>query len=216
MDFKREKIEPIMLAWLYQNFPISKNYLVRQDFSEQINSYLRQRLVAPFQSGRKHNLWGATAATLPQLGKQLGWVPNKIPAIFLSTTVEHEIADAGAAAENKLQPDDQHFEIARKLLNQFGIHHLAQHNPFYLSQGETKILWFITQWLKKPRYLIIGHLPSGLSEHNIHTILNFMMNQKPALDQSPTIILGYQPDQADWCARLFTETAWQSLAAWPD
>ena len=80
-----------MIEWLNQNFPVGKNYLVCQNDKEQINSLLMERLVAPFQTGRKHNLWGEAAEKLPQIGKRLGWVPNKLPAIFLTETVENEI-----------------------------------------------------------------------------------------------------------------------------
>ena len=114
-----------MIEWLYQNFPIGKNYLVCQGHKEQINSFIEARLIAPFHAGRKHNLWGEFAARLPQIGKQVGWIPNKMPAIFLTETVEHEIADALAAAEDYLEPHDKHFQTARKLLGQFDFVHLG-------------------------------------------------------------------------------------------
>jgi energy-coupling factor transporter ATP-binding protein EcfA2 len=205
-----------MIEWLDQNFPIGKNYLVCQDHKEQINSFIEARLVASFHAGRKHNLWGEIAARLPQIGKQVAWVPNKMPAIFLNETVEHEIADALAAAEAYLQPGDKHIETARKLLSQFDLLHLAQQNPFFLSEGETKMLWLLTQWVKKPVYLIIGYLPSGLSKQKIHSILSFIIEQKNRPDRNPAIILGYQPDQADWCANLISDKEWQIIPNWPE
>jgi len=198
-----------MIEWLNQNFPVGKNYLVCQNDKEQINSLLMERLVAPFQTGRKHNLWGEAAEKLPQIGKRLGWVPNKLPAIFLTETVENEIGDALAVSNDYLQPAPEHLEVARELLNRFDLLHLAPRNPLFLSEGETKILWFLTQWVKKPIYLIIGYLPAGLSKQRISDVINFLSGEKQTCDNSPVIILGYQPDQADWCANLFSSNKWQ-------
>jgi ABC-type molybdenum transport system ATPase subunit/photorepair protein PhrA len=205
-----------MIAWLHQNFPIGKNYLVCQNHNDQINSFLAERLVAPFQSGRKHNLWGEAAKKLPLIGKQLGWIPNSLPAIFLSETVEQEIADAIATTENLLQPQPRHFDIARNMLSRFNLLNLAQQNPLHLSEGETKILWFLTQWLKKPEYLIIGYLPAGLSKRSIKDVINFLAEEQLSTNNTPTIILGYEPVQIDWCAALFSDQHWRIITAWPD
>lgn len=202
-----------MLEWLNQNFPIGKNYLVCQNDKEQINNFLMKQLVAPFQTGRKHNLWGVAARELPQIGRQLGWVPNKIPAIFLAETVENEIADALAAANDYLHPIAEHLEAARILLNRFDLLHLAQRNPLFLSEGETKIIWFLTQWVKQPTYLIIGYLPAGLSKQRIKDVLNFLGEEKQTNENSPVVIMGYQPNQADWCANLLSSNEWQKTAS---
>lgn len=204
-----------MIEWLYQNFPIGRNYLVCQNQKEQINSFLMERLVVPFHTGRKHNLWGEVAEKLPLIGKQLGWVPNKIPAIFLTETVENEIADALAAAENYLQPNHNHFKMARTLLNRFNLLNLAQQNPLFLSEGETKILWFLTQWVKKPAYLIIGYLPSCLSGQKIKDVFYFLNTESKVSNPYPVIILGYHPDQTDWCGELFSHEEWQVIPTLP-
>jgi ABC-type molybdenum transport system ATPase subunit/photorepair protein PhrA len=204
-----------MIEWLYQNFPVGKNYLVAQHEKEEINSFLMERLVTPFQTGRKHNLWGKTAEKLSQLGQILGWIPNQLPAIFLTETVENTIADAMAAAERYLQPVPKHFELARALLKRFDLINLALQNPMFLSEGETKIVWFLTQWVKRPIYLIIGHLPSGLSKGRIADIINFLVEENRTSDISPIIILGYHLDQTDWCANLLSNKQWQTITGWP-
>jgi energy-coupling factor transporter ATP-binding protein EcfA2 len=203
-----------MIEWLEQNFPVGKNYLVCQHHKEQINSFLMERLVAPFQTGRKHNLWGEVAKKLPQIGQQLGWVPNKLPAMFLTESVEDEIADAMAAADNCLLPTEEHIEKARQLLKQFDLFKLCSRNPSFLSDGETKIIWFLTQWVKRPIYLIIGYLPSGLSKQRIKDVITFLDEEKTNSDAAPVIILGYQPDQTDWCVNLLSNEQWQIIPNW--
>jgi energy-coupling factor transporter ATP-binding protein EcfA2 len=203
-----------MIDWLGQNFPVGKNYLVCQSHKEQINSFLMERLVVPFQTGRKHNLWGEVAKKLPQIGQKLGWVPNKVPAIFLTETVEDEIADAMAAASNCLQPVQEHIEKARELLNRFNLLNLAHRNPSFLSEGETKIVWLLTQWVKRPIYFIIGYLPSGLSRQRIKNVIDFLNDETKNSDNTPVIILGYQPDQTDWCTNLFSNEEWQIIPNW--
>lgn len=216
MAFKGQKFGQNMIEWLGQNFPIGKNYLVCQRDKEQINSFLMERLVAPFQTGRKHNLWGEVAKKLPQIGQQLGWVPNKLPGIFLTEKVENEIADAMAVTNNYLQPVPEHIDKARQLLKRFDLINLASRNPSFLSEGETRIVWLLTQWVKRPIYFIIGYLPPGLSRQRIKDVINFLDEETKNSDDTPAIILGYQPDQSDWCASLFSNEKWQTIPNWQE
>jgi len=205
-----------MIEWLRQNFPTGINYLVRQDDKEQINSFLMELLVAPFQKGRKHNLWGEVAERLPLIGKKLGWVPNKIPGTFLTDTVEGEIADAVAAADSHLQPLVSHFEKSRNLLQRFKLLYLSQQHPLSLSQGETKLIWFLSQWVKKPEYLIIGHLPSGISSQRIKDMVNFLNRECNSSICYPIIILGFQPGYTEWCNKLISHQEWKVVSDWPE
>lgn len=204
-----------MIEWLNQHFLPGRNYLVAQDQKEQINSFISNYLVAPFQAGRKHNLWGKIAEKLPLMGKKLGWVPNKIPAIFLTQTVEQEVADALAATDNSLFPTANHLKISQNLLSRFNLQYLTQKNPLFLSEGETKILWFITQWVKKTNYFIVGYLPSTLSPIRTKELASFLLNNTNSLNTSKTIILGYLRDQTDWCAELISHQQWQLVSNWP-
>ena len=205
-----------MIDWFHTYFPVGRNYLVCQNNREQINSNLWERLVFPLQSRHKHNLWGEFAKELPLIAKKIGWVPNKIPATFLCESVEYEIADACAAQENYFQSNDEHLLIARKILKQLKLIELADRNPFFLSEGETKLIWFLTQWVKQPEYLIIGHLPSCLSKSRINNLLDFIDEQKNNLEYHPTIILGYVVHSQDWCASLFNHEKWKVISNWPE
>lgn len=205
-----------MIEWLRENFPEGKNYLVCQRNREQINSYMMDHLVAPFQVGKKHNLWGEIAKKLPSIGQKIGWVPNKMPATFLSESVELELADALAAQENSLRPQKKHLEAAKELLNSFNMVNLAHRNPFFLSNGEAKILWFLTQWAKKPEYLIIGYLPTGLSKPRIYDLINCFIETSRTYEKYPGIILGYQLDYIEWCKTLIYHKEWEIIPQWPE
>jgi len=205
-----------MIAWLHQNFPPGRNYLVHQNDKEQINSFLMERLVTPFQKGRKHNLWGEVAEKLPVIGKKLGWVPNKIPGTFLADTVENDIADALAATDSHFKPLIHHFEKARNLLSHFNLLYLSQQNPLSLSRGEKKLIWFLSQWVKQPEYLIIGYLPAGLSPARIQDVIKFI-NEKPGQSSpGPSIILGFQQGQTEWCNELFLHKNWRVISHWTE
>ena len=204
-----------MIESLLNNFPAGKNYLVCQEYSEQINSFLFEKLVSPFQHRHRQNLWGSAAKNLPLLGRNIGWIPNKIPATFLSETVESEIAEACSVQENILQPEKKHFIATRKLLDQFNLTELSGRNPFFLSEGETKMVWFFTQWMKQPDYLIIGYLPSGLSKPRIQNVLDFFVEQEEESTRHPVIILGYIAHQRDWCASLLEQKNWENISHCP-
>lgn len=200
-----------MIERLYQNFPATAHYLLCQTEAEQLNSHLMQRLVLPFQKGRKHSLWSAAARQLPDLGRRIGWVPNKLPGTFLSETVVMEIADACAAQDNCLKAHSQHVCIAEDLLQRLKLSELALRNPFSLSEGETKLIWLLTQYAKRPDYLIIGYLPTSLSAPNIRRVLHFFIDPPGALSQPPIIILGYLKNHSNWCQPLLECSNWKSM-----
>lgn len=204
-----------MLEFLRANFPSSKHYLVPQKDSEEINRFVEEFLVTPFQAGRKHNLWGSTAKALPELGRRIGWVPNATVAPFLNESVEMEIADACAVSENIIQPRAEHRQIANSLLQRFEMESLAQQNPFHLSEGETKLLWLLTQWVKRPEFLIIGYLPSSLSKQRIKQVVDFIKAETKDAEFSPICILGFQKSYTEWCAPLLENEEWVELPAWP-
>ena len=132
-----------MIAWLQQNFPLGKNYLVAQTHREQLNSILMPYLLTQFQSGRKQNLWGEKAMELPTIGRELGWIPNKMPGTFLNETVGLELADAIATTKNNVLPGFHEIQTAHVLLHRIHLSDLAERHPLQLSEGETKILWFL-------------------------------------------------------------------------
>ncbi len=204
-----------MINWLTQNFDIGRNYLVAQQHSEQINALLAERLVAPFQIGRKHNLWGELARQLPAIGRRLGWVPNQLPALFLNRTVLEEIADAAAAAEQLIEPMEHHFEQANQLLAKLHLEPLVHRSPLSLSEGETKIVWLLTQWIKSPDFLIIGYLPANLFASKVVELIDFISDFSNRQPGPKTVLLGYQAEQIDWCERLLARSDWHKLDSLP-
>lgn len=205
-----------MIEWLSKNFPLGSNYLVCQTHSEQINQLIADRLITPFQHGRKHILWGQIAEQLPLVGKRLGWVPNKIGLSFLNETVELELADAFAVQENIFQPEARHNNQARDLLKQFRLTELKDQNPFSLSEGETKLLWFLTQWIKQPEYFVVGYLPTSLSNQRIQLIIDFLLDKANEGIKHQVIILGYHSSQAEWFKPLRSNSDWNIVTRLPD
>ena len=204
-----------MIDWLYKNILRGSNYLVEQKDAEQINDYVSKQLIRPFYIGRKQSLWGETADKLSISGKKIGWVPNKLPASFLADTVESEIADAFAAQEGMLQSDKKHCNQAREIMQQLNISHLGQYRPYYLSDGEKKLLWFITQWVKQPEYLIVGHLPSSLSKTRTDELLDFLIQSETESKNNITMVLGYIAQQNSWCSKLQTNEKWKIIHKLP-
>ncbi len=200
-----------MMNWLTQHFEIGRNYLIAQQHREQLNTLIFERLVAPFQIGRKQHLWGELARQLPAIGRRLGWVPNQIQALFLNRTVEEEIADAAGAAERLLRPQQRHLELAIHLLDQLRLSHLAHRPPLSLSEGETKIVWLLTQWVKSADYLVIGDLPANLFAPKVAELTDFILAPSNRRFGPKTIILGYQPDQIDWCRHILARSDWLKL-----
>lgn len=201
-----------MIERICRNFPAPAHYLICQTDAEQMNSHLMQQLVQPFQKGRKHSLWSTAARQLPELGRHIGWVPNKLPGTFLSETVVMEIADACAAQHNSLTAQPEHVRLAEDLLQRLQLSELAWRNPFSLSEGETKLVWLLTQWAKGPEYLIIGYLPTSLSAPNIRRVLQFFMEPPSSSPQMPVIILGYLANHIDWCQSLLKHRNWKAIA----
>jgi energy-coupling factor transporter ATP-binding protein EcfA2 len=205
-----------MIEWLSKNFPRGSNYLVCQTHSEQINQWIANHLILPFQHGRKHILWGKIAEQLPLVGKRLGWVPNKIGLSFLNETVALELADAFAVQENIFQPEARHCNQARDLLNQFKLAELSDQNPFSLSEGETKLLWFLTQWIKQPEYFVVGYLPTSLSNQRIEFIIDFLLDKANERTRHSVIILGYHSSQTEWYKSLRSRLDWSIVSRLPD
>jgi len=198
-----------MIDWLKKNYLPGSNYLVGQKDAEQINNCMSRQLVLPACVGRKQSLWGEAAQNLSAIGNKIGWVPNKLYAAFFAESVEMEIADACAAREGLLQADKNHVDYSREILKKFNFFHFALRNPYFLSEGETKLLWFLTQWVKQPEYLIIGHLPSSLSKSRTDEVVNFILKSEPNLERSTTFILGFVPHQKDWFSELLKNSKWK-------
>jgi len=204
-----------MIEWLRHEFPRPFHYLVALRDTEEINRFLESRLVQPFQQGRKQKLWGREAQDLPIIGRRTGWVPNASVGAFLNETVEMEIADAFAASENYAASASRFLPEARSLLQRFDLSSLSQQNPYFLSEGESKLLWLLTQWAKQPEFLIIGYLPANLSQHRLAQVVDFLFETRAGSTMTPTCVLGFVPDSAEWCLSLNGSRDWKIVDAWP-
>ena len=206
MDNKGQKIAGVMIENLRSNFPRGRHYLVRQKEPGEIDAIMRQGLFAQLQRGRKRNLWGELAGQLPEWGRRIGWVPDNFPLVFFSETVIGEIAGAMAAVDNRIVPTRRELRRAAVLLRQLGLADLSRRNPFQLSQGETKLMWFLCQWAKSPEYLVIGHAPTSLSVRRVAHLVEFLREASKAATSEimPTLVLGYTAGDRTWYQDLLT------------
>ncbi|MBD3289267.1 hypothetical protein GF337_10720 [candidate division KSB1 bacterium] len=194
-------------------FPRGYNYLLHQNSSQEINDYIDNEIYKPLLVGHKKTLWGEFSKQLPRIGRTIGWVPENIPLIFFNQTVLAEIADSAAIARGHFQSTEDDFQIAYELLDKFEMLHFASRNPFFLSEGETKIVWLITQWAKQPEYLVIGNLKASLSKRRYEQILQYL-NDSDSISKDlgfkgPTFILGVQDAEIEEYQKLLTDRVWR-------
>lgn len=152
---------------------------------------------------------------MPAIGRRIGWAPNASVGTFLNETVELEIADAIAARDNYATSASGFLPDALVLLQRFDMASLAQQNPFFLSEGETKLLWLLTQWVKQPEFFIIGYLPANLSQHRIAQVVEFLLEANGQSEKAPTCVLGFMPDSTEWRQPLSASGIWKKVDAWP-
>ncbi|MDH4155969.1 MAG: hypothetical protein OEW00_01660 [candidate division Zixibacteria bacterium] len=205
-----------MIDNLYRNFPRGRHYLVRQQEPGEIDAIISKGLFTHLQRGRKRNLWGELAGQLPEWGRKIGWVPDNFPLVFFSETVTGEIAGTLAATNNRIRATRHELRRAAVLLRQMELTDLSRRNPFQLSQGETKLVWFLCQWAKTPEYLIMGHVPTSLSTRRAAHLVTFLKNESRAAAANttfPTLILGYSPGDQQWYRGLLTENYWTDMEA---
>ena len=201
-----------MIDYLKNHFPGGVHYLIRQSGPGAIDGSFKRQIFDPAQKAARHKIWGQ-GQNVTEIGRLLGWVPDHFPLIFFSDTVIQEIANSMASRENRVNGNKEEKDRAGFLLDRLGLSHLAERQPYLLSEGETKAVWFLCQWVKGPEYLIIGHLPSVLSERSQESILAFLEDSESLVVtmgfQPPTFILGYLKTDRQWYGRLLSDDKWQ-------
>jgi len=201
-----------MIHYLKSHFPRGYHYLIRQSEPGEIDGSLKSRIFDPAQKAERHNIWGQVQ-NVSEIGRRLGWVPDHFPLIFFSDTVVQEIANSMASRDNRVNGNEEEKDSAGFLLDRLGLSHLADRQPYFLSEGETKAVWFLCQWVKGPEYLIIGHLPSVLSERSQESILSFLEDSESLARTRgflpSTLILGYLKSDRPWYGRLLSDEKWQ-------
>jgi len=213
MDDTGQNAKYGVISDLERHFPRDGHYLLKQSHPGMIDQWIKGHVYDPFQRIAKHKLWGTEVKDVPMIGRWLGWVPDHFPFMFFSDRVVQEIADCMAVRNERVSGDKEDRMMAMELLSYVGLTDLAPNHPFFLSEGETKVIWLLCQWVKCPEYFIIGHLPSGLSENRLKSCLAFLLDsQSPAHSMgfsSTTFILGYLNDDPEWYGCLMAEKNWK-------
>ncbi len=192
-----------MIHTLFKKITVGSNYLIEVSEPDLLDNILIGDLHYPHIGGVQNDyLWGKKGKWLSQIGQKLGWVPNQLPVTFFAETVLEEIAHSFVNSQNKLESSEIELNNARILLEQLQIAHLAGQNPFFLSAGESRLVWFLTQWAKQPSILVSGYLPTNLSPGRLLNLLNFIIHSEEMADRvrikPSNFILGYLASQLDW------------------
>lgn len=200
------------LSLIEETFSRRFHYLLRQKTGQEITDFFRETLYMPFLSGHKKTMWGSFSKTLPKIGRKIGWVPDGIPLIFFNQTVHSEIAESSSISRGQIQAADADFQFATELLTLFELADIAYRNPFFLSGGETKIVWFITQWAKRPAFLFISSSGQSLSRYRTNQLLHFLKESDSLAEyfgfHGPTIVLGITQSESDQYQDLLSNNKW--------
>lgn len=210
-----------MLDGLKAHFHRPFHYLVRQQIPQEIDAIIRANLYERSPEGTRKELWGKASQELPVWGRQIGWVPEQFPLFFMSESVELEIAESLAGKHGRVIANKDERKLAHLLLDRFGLLELADRNPFFLSEGESRMVGLLSQWAKFPQFLIIGNLPLNLSPKKLQVALDFLMRSDDLareLDyEGPTIILGYdKSSKRNWYKAVGASLMWQQMDHFPE
>ena len=193
-------------------------FLVKENVPGEIEQYLTAILFDPINQTSRHGIWGAEAQTISEIGKWLGWLPSQVPLLFFADTVVQEIANSFAAVNRKAAGSDRQRKKADQILKELDLAHLRKRNPYTLSLGESKIIWFINQWAKQPEYLIVSDFKAGLSNLLQNRLVQFIQNMMKVSQKTgkmKAVILGVHPKAKLWAQNL-EKDGWQVLQGFLD
>lgn len=215
MEDQKRSFAGNMIELLYREFPGDFNYLAEETEAGEIDTFMEERLFTPSQKVSRSSLWGAESKRVSGIGCRLGWVPDRFPLIFFSESAGREIADSMAAKQNRAAGGEEEMEKAVALLKLAGMEYLRERQPYQLSDGEMKIVWFLCQLAKQPDFLIIGNLPSGLSPDRVTHLLNLLKDPERIFSaagfDSPKFILGCGSEGAVWYEELLAQKRWKKI-----
>lgn len=205
-----------MLDNLFRYFPPDQNYLIEETPPREIDNYLKQILSYPEQPNTESPLWGETASRISRWGTKIGWLPGSLPFIFFESSVLREIANALVARNGQVTAGgNAHYLFAEKLLHELKLPELAERNPFVLSAGETRLVWFLCQWAKLPTWFIISDLTANLSPRKIQDVLAFISRSKEIAQAlnltSPSFIVNYSSPEENWLQKTFNDPNWKRI-----
>jgi len=104
----------------------------------------------------------------------MGYLPQE-PSVFRRLTVEENIL---AVLEIMGTPRRERLEIARRLLTEFGLTHLARQKAYTLSGGERRKLEICRAIVRKPLLLMLDEPFSGLDPKAVQDIQKIIKNLK--------------------------------------
>ncbi|MBN2414346.1 hypothetical protein JXO52_00815 [bacterium] len=201
-----------MIDLLRDLFPDGSGYVLEQREPDEIDRCCRLHLYEPSRSAARHRQWAPEAGDVSILGSRIGWVPESLPPVFFTETVEMEVAVYCAAAAARAGAGEQERIRAGMLLARMGLAHLAERQPYALSDGETKLIWFLCQLAKQPEYLIAGNPARGLSEASLQRLIGFLrlfIEDSPKTGiPAPVCILGCTAVDRDSWTDLLSFPGW--------
>lgn len=201
------------LDFLTQSFPADKDYVICTDDLEKLNSFFIDMIYHRTVATHKKEIWGTKSRMITAYGQSIGWVPDRFDVIFFADSAIGEIAESLVNRQNRLKVCDQHVVEAISFMESLKIGHLRNVNPLFLSEGETKLLWFLSQYVKSPKFLIIPKLTAGLSKMRAINLIEFILHtQRLRHDlkkDSPVYIIGLSTSEHDYADYFKQSDRWQ-------
>jgi len=185
-------------------------FFIKENVPGEIERFLTENLVLSVAQTSRHRLWGNEAQQISDTGKWLGWIPSHQPFLFFADTVSQEIANSFAAPKQKAEGSDKDRQKAVMLLEKMKLTHLAKRNPYTLSQGESKIIWFLVQWAKAPEYLVISDFNAGLSESMQNRLIEFITKKANHTEVKTVVLAGIANTPNDWI-KMWTHQGWRHV-----
>lgn len=202
-----------MIDVLRHWFAEGTGYILVQENPDEIERFCRLHLYDPFHKTAKHRLWAPETAEVSRLGSLIGWLPESLSAIFFTETVQREVAVYCAAASGGAGAGREDASQAEMLLAAAGLDHLADRQPYTLSDGETKLVRLLCQLAKQPEYFIAGNPLRGLSTTGLECLMSILQTSVRTAQEAgvpaPVCILGCLPAERDRWHTLLSLPGWK-------
>jgi len=209
----------MVLSLLEHHFKPASKYLVRLRRHDEIDSVFRHHLYERIESRHRKDLWGADAKRVIDMGRRIGWVSDNIDPVFFANSVVEEIAGSMAAVKNILDFDEVMLTNASHMLETLHLSHLAHQKPYMLSEGESKLVWFLSQYAKCPHFLVISNINIGLSKLRSQILLDFLsrfdLQTHSEKRDNTCFIIGYMKDEFENIQELVSHQEWITVKNWP-
>ena len=208
-----------MLSHLRIHFPGGTHYLILERTHDEIDHWLMNVLHYPEMNRSRKEVWVPESEDIARIGRRLGWVPHSLPVLFFFETVKEEIAAAFTAANNQVEGNDSAMDQTLSLIHRLELTHLKDRQPFSLSEGESKLVWFLCQWAKNPEYFIIENFFSGLASDYSNRLLSFIQETSQRNDRDsifcPTFLIGHPDSDSVRIEKNLSKPFWIRMTGFP-